>query len=279
VHPALEHARTFAVDKAHREDSVGPTFVEIVIQKQRDVTRVKCVQVQHVRYGQDDGIHLAWGLGVGCPIVAAGRRCIGVAGIMGHYCITIALVLFGYLLGSVPWGVVITRRFAPHVDLRGSGSGNIGATNVRRTAGWQLGLATLAADAAKGALPVLLARLASLPDGSVALVAAAAFLGHLYPVYTGLKGGGKGVATVGGCLLVISPPALVAALVTFVAAAAAFRRVSAASLASAAVMPPALWGFGASPLMAAWAVATAGLIWIRHRENIQRLLRGTEPRV
>ena len=182
-------------------------------------------------------------------------------------------------MGSVPWGIVLTRHFAPHVDLRGSGSGNIGATNVRRTAGWQLGLATLAADAGKGAIPVLLARLAPLPDGSVALVAASAFLGHLYPIYTGLKGGGKGVATVGGCLMVISPPALVVGLITFVAAAAVFRRVSAASLASVAVMPPALWGFGASPLMMVWAVATAGLVWIRHRENIQRLLRGTEPRI
>ena len=189
------------------------------------------------------------------------------------------MVLLGYLAGSVPWGVVLTRAFAPQVDLRGSGSGNIGATNVRRTAGWQLGLATLAADTAKGALPVLIAKWIPLGESAVALVAAAAFLGHLYPLYTGLKGGGKGVATLGGCLMVLSPLTLAVCLGGFLVVAATFRRVSAASLTAVTLMPLGIWGFDASAPLTLWAVAVMALVWYRHRSNIHRMLQGTEPRI
>lgn len=195
--------------------------------------------------------------------------------------VLIGLPLAAYLLGSIPFGLVLTRLFTS-VDIRRQGSGNIGATNVRRLAGTPLGLLTLAGDVLKGAVPV---HLAAQVDGLeptaracfVSTVALAAFAGHLLPLYLRLKGGGKGVATAAGCFLAISPVSVLAALIAFLVIAGWSGRVSAGSLAAAAVLPAAVGWHLRSPVFFACALVMAALIALRHRENIRRLLNGSEP--
>ncbi len=191
------------------------------------------------------------------------------------------LPFFAYLLGAIPWGLVLTRLFSS-IDIRQAGSGNIGATNVRRVAGTTLGMLTLAGDILKGAVPVWLA--VSLTDSNgfwasfyISLVAFAAFMGHLYPIYMKFKNGGKGVATAAGCFAVISPPALGVVILVFILFVCGFNRVSAASLAAAAVLPVAVWKATGSGVLTGCAAATAVFIGFRHKENIKRLLSGTEP--
>jgi len=193
------------------------------------------------------------------------------------------LPFFAYLLGSIPWGLVLTRLFTS-TNIRQEGSGNIGATNVRRVAGTKLGLLTLAGDILKGAVPVWLA--VSLTDSNgfwasfyISLIAFAAFLGHLYPIYMKFKNGGKGVATAAGCFAVISPPALGVVILVFILFVCGFNRVSAASLAAAAVLPVAVWKATGSGVLTGCAAATAVFIGFRHKENIKRLLSGTEPTI
>ena len=191
------------------------------------------------------------------------------------------LPVFAYLVGSVPWGLVLTKIFSS-VDIRQNGSGNIGATNVRRLAGNTLGALTLAGDILKGALPVWLAVNITVPgnplgDIFVSLVALAAFSGHLYPVYTKFRQGGKGVATAAGCFLAISPMACFVAVLVFILFVCWFDRVSAASLAASAVLPVAVWKATRSGVITGCAAVIAGFIYYRHRENIRRLLSGTEP--
>ena len=193
------------------------------------------------------------------------------------------LPFFAYLLGAIPWGLVLTRLFSS-IDIRQAGSGNIGATNVRRVAGTKLGLLTLAGDILKGAVPVWLA--VSLTDSNgfwasfyISLIAFAAFLGHLYPIYMKFKNGGKGVATAAGCFAVISPPALGVVILVFILFVCGFNRVSAASLAAAAVLPVAVWKATGSGVLTGCAAATAVFIGFRHKENIKRLLSGTEPTI
>jgi len=189
---------------------------------------------------------------------------------------TLALAaLLGYLLGSIPFGVLITRALGLG-DLRAIGSGNIGATNVLRTGNRAAAAATLLLDAGKGAAAVLVAR--ALAGDPAALVAGfAAFLGHIFPVWLGFKGG-KGVATFLGVTLALAWPAGLAACATWLAAAFAFRFSSLAALVAAAATPVWLALFG--PPGAAWlGLALAALIFLRHRANIARLLAGTEPRI
>jgi len=193
----------------------------------------------------------------------------------------IALPLFAYLLGSIPWGLVLTRLFTS-VDIRQQGSGNIGATNVRRVAGTTLGALTLAGDVLKGAFPVWLAVTITAPNELwgeifISLVALAAFSGHLYPVYMKFKDGGKGIATAGGCFVVISPIACVVAILVFILFVCLFNRVSAASLAAAAALPVAVWKVTGSGVLTGCAVVTAIFIYFRHIDNIKRLLSGAEP--
>jgi len=195
----------------------------------------------------------------------------------------IGLPILAYLLGSVPWGLVLTRLFTS-VDIRRQGSGNIGATNVQRLAGTPLGLLTLAGDLLKGAVPVCLAANVTGLDPIqqalfVSIVALAAFAGHLFPLYLKLKGGGKGVATAVGCFLVISPMSVLAALIAFLIILGWSGRVSAGSLSVAAVLPAAVWLTCQSKIFTACAVIVAILIFIRHGENIKRLLAGTEPAI
>lgn len=192
------------------------------------------------------------------------------------------LVAAGYLAGSIPFGVLLARRFAG-VDVRTVGSGNIGATNVARAGGKKLGIAVLLLDAAKAVLPILVAR--ALLEGRdhaelwVVLVAVAAFCGHLFPVWLGFKGG-KGVATGLGVFLVLSPWAALAGVVTYAVAYGATRVSSVGSLAGTAVCTIGTFvAFGwTSP--ESWAgFAIAALIVIRHRANIRRLFAGAEKPV
>jgi acyl phosphate:glycerol-3-phosphate acyltransferase len=183
--------------------------------------------------------------------------------------------VLGYLLGSIPFGVLITRTLGLG-DLRAIGSGNIGATNVLRTGNKAAAAATLLLDAGKGAVAVLLAR--HLAGESAALVAGfAAFLGHLFPVWLGFRGG-KGVATFLGTMLALSWPVGIAACLTWLATALAFRFSSLAALVTAVATPLWLWAFGRPD--AIWlGVALAALVFVRHHANIRRLLAGTEPRI
>jgi glycerol-3-phosphate acyltransferase PlsY len=188
-----------------------------------------------------------------------------------------------YLLGAIPWGLVLARVFTG-TDIRRQGSGNIGATNVRRLAGNRLGALTLFLDAAKGALPVYLS-LAIVPVHGAAghayssLVALSAIVGHIYPIYLKFKDGGKGVATAAGCFAVMTPTALMVAVVVFVLAVGLTRRVSAGSLTSSATLPLWVWQLTASIPWTLCGLLTTVLIIHRHRDNIARLAAGKEPRI
>jgi len=183
--------------------------------------------------------------------------------------------LAAYLLGSVPFGILMARAFGLG-DLRRIGSGNIGATNVLRTGNRTAAALTLILDAGKGAAAVLAARWALGPDAAQ-LAGLAAMLGHVYPVFLGFAGG-KGVATYLGTLLALSLPVGLAACGTWLIVAAALRYSSLAALIAAA--SSAIWAlaFGASDLVALALVLSALIFW-RHRENIARLKAGTESRI
>lgn len=188
----------------------------------------------------------------------------------------LALVaVLAYLLGSVPFGLVITRAMGLG-DLRKIGSGNIGATNVLRTGNKPAALATLLLDAGKGGIAVLLARAIVGPDAAQ-VAALFSFLGHLYPVWLGFKGG-KGVATFLGTLLALAWPAGLAACATWAVTAAISRISSLSALVAAALAPVWLLIFG-FPQMAALAALLAALVFWRHSANIARLRAGTEPRI
>jgi glycerol-3-phosphate acyltransferase PlsY len=191
------------------------------------------------------------------------------------------LPLLAYLLGSIPWGLVLTRLFSS-VDIRKVGSGNIGATNVRRAVGSPLALVVFTGDFFKGALPVWMANRLLENTGLwseiyIAVVALLAFLGHLYPLYLKGKEGGKGVATAAGCFLSISPWALVVSLLTFVLFICLCNRVSAASLAASAVLPLAVWYASGVWAWTGCALIMAVCMYVRHKDNIIRLLTGREP--
>jgi acyl phosphate:glycerol-3-phosphate acyltransferase len=180
-----------------------------------------------------------------------------------------------YLLGSIPFGLVLTK-LAGYGDIRSIGSGNIGATNVLRTGNKALAALTLLLDAAKGAAAVLIGD-AFGPD-MAALAAAFAFLGHLFPVWLGFKGG-KGVATSGGILLAYAWPVAVAGIATWLVVAAVTRYSSLAALTAAALAPVYTW-FATREFQPTEVVGfLALLIILRHHANIRRLLRGEESRI
>jgi acyl phosphate:glycerol-3-phosphate acyltransferase len=184
-------------------------------------------------------------------------------------------LVFGYLCGSIPFGLLLTR-WAGTQDLRSIGSGNIGATNVLRTGRRDLAAATLVLDALKGTFAVLVA---SFVFGSVAGLAAAigAFIGHLFPVWLGFKGG-KGVATFLGCLIGVAWPAALVFAIAWLAIAFLTRYSSAAALTASLASPIALFIRG--PALAGWVfVLLAILLWIKHRPNIERLLNGSETKI
>lgn len=185
------------------------------------------------------------------------------------------VVLFAYLLGSVPTGFLLGSLAG--VDVRKTGSGNVGATNVARVAGKKHGILTLLGDTAKGFVPVFVALQMGLGAAATGLVALAAFLGHLYPVFLKFQGG-KGVATALGALLALTPPAALVLMVIFSLVAAASRTVSLASIVAAGAAPVAIWLFGYPPASTGVGLVMALLVVWRHRDNIQRLCAGVEPK-
>lgn len=192
--------------------------------------------------------------------------------------IVAALLVFGYLLGSVPFALLLVR-WKLGIDLRTVGSGNIGANNVLRTGRKDLAALTLILDAAKGALPVLLAAaLISDRKDISALVGFSAFLGHLYPVWLKFRGG-KGVATSAGILLAHAPPLLAVAAVVWGLAAAAARISSLAALAAAFCVAVITYILAEPTETRALATAMAILVFWRHRANIIRLVQRSEPHI
>ena len=181
----------------------------------------------------------------------------------------------GYLLGSIPFGIVMARLFGLG-DLREIGSGNIGATNVLRTGNKVAAFLTLVLDAGKGGIAVLIAR-ALLAEDAAQIAGLFAFLGHLYPVWLGFRGG-KGVATFIGTVLALNPLIGAATCATWLATAAFSRMSSLSALLAASLTPVWAWLLGA-PQTVLLLILLAGLIIFRHAENIRRLLAGTEPRI
>lgn len=189
----------------------------------------------------------------------------------------ILIPIIGYFVGAIPFGLVIGKMVG--ADVRNEGSRNIGATNVSRVLGKKLGFLTLVCDCLKGYLPMLFAAML-LPESDskvffIALTGVMAVIGHMFPVYLKFRGG-KGVATGLGVFLYLSPISIVISLFVFVAAVAITGFVSAGSLLASGLIPLWLYFLGASPVTIAAAACVALLIWIKHHENIKRLLQGNE---
>ena len=191
---------------------------------------------------------------------------------IGYYILAIVL---GYLLGSIPFGVILTK-LAGTRDLRSIGSGSIGTTNVLRTGRKDLAAATLAGDMLKGTVAVIIAGFFGGPSAAM-LAALAAFLGHLFPVWLNFRGG-KGVAVYIGVLLGLFWPAAVVFCVLWLATAVTSRYSSLSGLIASFVTPIFLWWFG-HPALASLAAVLTLLLFYVHRENIKRLQAGTEGRI
>jgi glycerol-3-phosphate acyltransferase PlsY len=194
----------------------------------------------------------------------------------------LALVAVAYLLGSIPVGLWVARALGGP-DPRQHGSGNLGTANVYRLLGWKAGALTLLGDVAKGALPVALARLTLTPPGGwqetgVALVGAAAVLGHVFPLYLRFKGG-KGVATTFGVVAVLAPWAALNLAVVYVLALAQTRIFSVSALICAWLLPVAVGLFADSKAYLLLAGVLSGLILVCHRDNLERFFKGEEPRL
>ena len=197
-----------------------------------------------------------------------------------------AFLAFGYALGSIPFGLLLTR-FAGLGDIRSIGSGNIGATNVLRTGRKGLAALTLLLDGAKGTVAVILASQFGGPDAAL-MAGHGAVLGHLFPAWLGFRGG-KGVATGLGVLIGLDWRIGLGACVVWLAMAAIFRRSSLSSLSAFAAAPilalylPLLWAPGGEAIgdrqLSLFAAIIAALIWFKHHENIRRLLSGNEPKI
>ena len=185
-------------------------------------------------------------------------------------------VVLGYLTGSVPFAYLLARRVG--IDVRVTGSGNVGAANVLRTTGTWRGIAAMSLDVAKGAFAVAIANLTSGGAGMAAAGGAAAIVGHIYPVWLRFHGG-KGVAVAAGVFGVLAPLATAAAALLFFVVVWTTRYVSLGSIAATLALPPIAWWAGEPTTVVLAAAATGGLILFRHRANLRRLLAGTERRV
>jgi glycerol-3-phosphate acyltransferase PlsY len=188
----------------------------------------------------------------------------------------LGLVVLAYLLGSISFGLLLTRVYGGG-DLRRSGSGNIGATNVVRTLGKTAGILTLLGDGAKGLLAVCLAQAWGQAPALPAVAALAAVLGHIFPLYHGFRGG-KGVATALGVLLPTMPLPLLGGVLVWLVVVVIWRYVSAGSMLAALVVPllAALWSYPTSLVLAAGLVAL--LVLYKHRDNLHRLRQGRESK-
>lgn len=193
-------------------------------------------------------------------------------------------IIIAYLMGSIPTGLVLAKVTGGG-DIRKSGSGNIGATNVTRLLGRRLGAFTLVGDVLKAVIPMLAAHLFLIKSGTglsgreldsvVTLCGGAAFLGHLFPIYLNFKGG-KGVATALGVFIVLEPLAVLISLFLFIAVVYFSGFVSVGSLLVSALLTTWIWLLGGSPYHVFLALFVCVLIWIKHADNIKRLLAGTE---
>jgi glycerol-3-phosphate acyltransferase PlsY len=187
------------------------------------------------------------------------------------------LALVGYAIGSIPFSYLVARLFGVK-DVRAVGSGNVGATNVMRSAGRGAGILALLLDASKGAVTVLIARGAGATELQVCLAGLAAVIGHLFPVWLGFRGG-KGVATGAGLFLPLVPSALGVAVMVFIVTAALSRYVSLASILASLSLPLAAYLLGASVTVSLTALVAALMVVVKHHSNIVRLARGVEPRL
>lgn len=189
----------------------------------------------------------------------------------------IFLIIASYLVGAVPFGLLLSRSSG--IDIRTQGSGNIGATNVARLLGKKMGILTLLLDVAKGFFPMFVTALiiGNGPDSTllIALSGAATVLGHMYPVYLGFKGG-KGVATGLGVFLYLAPLSVLFSLLLFIVAVALSGFVSLGSLLAAAAIPLWLFLLGEATWKILLSAFIGGMIWLKHVPNIKRLLAGTE---
>ena len=191
--------------------------------------------------------------------------------------LNILLVIFAYLLGSIPTGLVLAKALAG-IDPRQGGSRNIGATNVMRTAGKALGAVTLIGDVLKGVIPVCIVLLLERGEAWVAGAGLAAFLGHCFPIYIGFKGG-KGVATALGIYLPLTPLAVLVNIFVFAGALGMSRMVSVGSISAAVAMPLLIWLWGYSLPYLILSLCVDAIICYRHKENIKRLIAGKENRL
>ena len=189
----------------------------------------------------------------------------------------ILIVLAGYLIGSISTAVIVGRLMGIE-DPRSKGSRNPGATNMLRLGGKKAGALTLIGDMLKGVLAVLLARFLDASVTVQAATACAAFLGHLYPLYFGFKGG-KGVATALGVMLGLHWPAGLATILTWLLVASLFRISSVAALAAAALAPAYFWWLRPEPSLLIALVGMTLMLYWRHRENIRNLIAGTEEKI
>ena len=190
----------------------------------------------------------------------------------------ILAILLSYFIGAVPFGLLFGKIFS-NIDVRSVGSGNIGATNVLRAAGKKAAVMTLLADCLKGLLPVLAVKLMFHDDAVTGLTGAASILGHNYPIYLAFKGG-KGVATSFGIILAVAPQIGVVCLITWLIVALIWRYSSLSALIAFALYPVITFtAYPASRPLGLLSLFVFGLIYYRHRENIKRLLAGTEPKI
>jgi len=185
-------------------------------------------------------------------------------------------ILFGYVLGSVPFAFLVARRAG--IDVRVAGSGNVGAANVLRTTRARLGLAVMALDISKGAAAVLVAYAGAATIGSMAAAGGAAVVGHIYPFWLRFHGG-KGVAVAAGVFAVLAPVAAIAATSVFLVTVWTTRLISLGSIAATVTLPGAAWLSGSPPAVVIAAVGSGALIIFRHRANLRRVVQGTERRM
>lgn len=187
------------------------------------------------------------------------------------------LALLGYAIGSIPFSFMVARLFGVK-DVRTVGSGNVGATNVMRSAGRVPGVLALLLDGSKGAVAVLLARVLTSSEALVCVAGIFAMIGHLFPVWLGFRGG-KGVATGAGLFLPLAPGALGIAVLTFIATVAISRYVSLASILASFALPVAAYLLGGTTTVVVTALTAALMVVVKHHANLGRLIRGVEPKL
>ena len=187
------------------------------------------------------------------------------------------LALLGYAIGSIPFSFLVARLFGVQ-DVRTVGSGNVGATNVLRSAGKIPGLLALVLDGLKGAVTVWIVRSISTAETDVCLAGLFAVIGHLYPVWLGFRGG-KGVATGAGLFLPLAPKALGIAVIVFAVTLGLFRFASLASIVASLSLPLGAYLLGAPKVVTLTALLAASMVVVKHRANILRLRQGVEPKL